>query len=362
MLKVKKIILPGFASTAAAIGGISGAISGCATQIEEVSSTVASELTSAQAGTGVVRLSGFSAAYQSTSGGDEFIRSGERLKAEILFNDVWWLFPDAERRTLTPANLKVTALATYSNKTGGVASREELPLAWATTAGGSQVGASDETVVPAGSPSIKIDYRVETPAGAFLLSDRLRMPAKTFPVFGAFLPNKLVFFDNDASGGARSRIVEFGTLVAGRGALLSYSDWRADRTVDKVRLDTYIGKRTTGSRFGTIIIDANGEVEYEVSVAYAIDGTWQGAVLGKKAYPAVMQTQADTRRSSYETQLTLPDTARELRLAFHVKAFLKVPTYGPGEIIDPKYGPGERILIAEKWDNADGADYRFSTR
>jgi hypothetical protein len=46
-------------------------------------------------------------------------------------------------------------------------------------------------------------------------------------------------------------------------------------------------------------------------------------------------------------------------VALHVQAYLQVPSYFAGEVMDAKYGPGERVLLRETWDNAGGENYRL---
>ena len=135
-------------------------------------------------------------------------------------------------------------------------------------------------------------------------------------------------------------------------------DWRADAIVDRWRLDTYYGKTRQGSRFGTVIVDARAPVEYEIGVAYTVDGrTWTGTSLLAAPNAPVLQTQSDTRRTAYQGLIGLPQ-AGELRMAFNVRAFLVVPNYG-SEVFDARYRPGQRVELANRWDNAGGADYRL---
>jgi hypothetical protein len=59
-----------------------------------------------------------------------------------------------------------------------------------------------------------------------------------------------------------------------------------------------------------------------------------------------------------ETELGIPANAGpNMKVAFHVKAFLQVPNYFPGEIQNARYAPGQRILLRDVWDNNGGGDY-----
>jgi hypothetical protein len=129
--------------------------------------------------------------------------------------------------------------------------------------------------------------------------------------------------------------------------------------VDRMRLDARYGRRMAGGRFGSVVVDAIAPIEYEIGVAYTADGTnWSGLGLATTPNARVLQTQSDTRRVAYEGAVLLPRASRELRLAFNVRAFLVVPNYG-SEVFDTRYAPGSRVLLADRWDNAGGADYRL---
>ena len=59
-----------------------------------------------------------------------------------------------------------------------------------------------------------------------------------------------------------------------------------------------------------------------------------------------------------ERELEIPANAGpNMKVAFHVKAYLQVPNYFPGEVFNARYQPGQRVLLKDMWDNNDGHDY-----
>lgn len=346
--------LRNLAVAAMAVGSI--VHTGCAAETgDEETGELEDGLTTAP-GRGVVRLQAFSFGYQSTTGGDEFIRTGSRLVAELSFDELTYTFDYPERENLTPSNVGVTARITWLDAAGGTKRTLDVPVRWSTGTTG-VVGATASFVVPKATAAFSLDFVVESGGKTFLISERIQAP-RTFPIFGFELPNKVALFDNGPVG-PRTRIIEGGNLVAGSTARLSMLDWRADAIVDRSRLDAVYGRRMAGSRFGSVVVDAVAPIEYEVGVAYTADGiNWSGSPLLATPNARVLQTQSDPRRVAFEGSIALPRTSRELRMAFHVRAFLVVPNFGP-EVFDARYAPGARVLLADRWDNSGGADYRL---
>lgn len=350
--------LRNLAVAAVALGSIANA--GCAAETSEETGELEEGLTTAP-GRGIVRFQGFSFGYQSSTGGDEFVRTGERLVAELSFDELTYTFDNADRTNLTPANVKATARITWLDAAGAPKGTANVPVKWGTGTT-ARVGTTASFVVPKATAAFSLDFFVEGGGKTFLLSERVQVP-HTFPIFGFELPSKLALFDNGPTG-PRTRIVEGGNLVAGSNARVSMLDWRADAIVDRSRLDVRYGRRMAGGRFGSVVVDAVAPIEYEIGVAYTADGTnWSGSDLLSTANARVLQTQNDPRRVAFEGSIALPRTSRELRMAFHVRAFLVVPNYG-SDVFDTRYAPGSRVLLADRWDNLGGADYRLpvSTR
>ena len=323
---------------------------GCAANTTDDSADLEQGLTTSP-GTGIIRIQNFGLGYSSTSGGDEFIRVGERMTAQLSFDELIYTFPYDERASLSPANVKAVTRLTWRDAAGKTNGTAEVALRWG--GANNKTGTSDTFVIPANAASFAIDFFITAPSGSFLASERFRTN-NVFPIFGYDLKAKTALFDNTG----RYRVVEGGNLVAGGSALVSMVDWRADAVVNRSSLDTYYGKTRQGSRFGTVIVDARAPIEYEIGVAYTVDGrVWKGAGLLATPNARVLQTQNDTRRTSYEALIGLPQQG-ELRLAFNVRAILVVPNYG-SEVFDARYRPGQRVELANRWENAGGADYRL---
>jgi hypothetical protein len=352
------------------LGGVAGAAfalvpvaSGCAAHPQQPATTGSDQAQANTVGTahqGSIVLHDWSFIH---SGDDEFVRTGDSITGLVDFLNVVDLLPGGrDTYQNKPDTVKLTMKATFYGPDGHEASSTTSAVTWGMESG-SMTGRADAFTVPGGAPFMDLDYTVEATDASFppfSLAGRLQTKNR-FAVFGAYLPNKLALFDNDGSGAPRTRVVEGGDLVRGTNPTLSYTDWRADRVVNRSQLDTTYGQRYSGNRFGPSIVDAQGDVEYEISIAYSTDGgqSFHGLSLVRNVMPPVLQSQDDLRRAAYEGQLPLPADARDVQLAFHVQAFLVVPNYYPGEVMNPKYGPGARVPLADQWDNNGGSNYRF---
>jgi hypothetical protein len=138
------------------------------------------------------------------------------------------------------------------------------------------------------------------------------------------------------------------------------TDWRLDSVVDKTTLDLRYGRKQSFSRFGSTIVDAIGELSYTVSAAVSTDDgkTFMPIELDRVVNADVVQGQWG--RQAYQKTFAVPPNASgNIQVALHVQAYLQVPSYYPGEVMDAKYGPGERVLLKETWDNANGGNYRL---
>jgi hypothetical protein len=230
-----------------------------------------------------------------------------------------------------------------------------------TQPGGALVGKSPEFTIPNGAKVMSVELvAAYEKNGAPATSEIIRGQGipNEFVIFGAFLPNKLALFDT-VGAERRTRVVEGGAIIKGSHAVLSYTDWRLDTVCEKGGLDLRIGQKNSGSRFGPVVIDALGSLEYEVSAAVSTDGgaTYNPVDLKKVMRPAVF-ARNEGWRYALETGLGIPANAgSSLKVAFHVKAFLQVPNYYPGEIQNARYAPGQRILLKDLWDNNGGRDY-----
>jgi hypothetical protein len=323
--------------------------------------------TESVAGAGQLLLHGWTVNYQSTSGGDEFVRVGEKMKfssdyAHLVELAVRFESPEILKALLEdPSKVKLEAAHSYKKGEGGIIAEARVPMSVGPGPAGQRVATSEEWVIPKGVRELGVEvYATYDKDGAPVTVNILGKNGvyrKNVMVFGAYLPNKLALFDTMGSE-RRARIVEGGALVRGARALLAYSDWRLDTVSDKATMDLYVGQARNYSRFGPAIVDAFGTVEYEVTAAVSTDdgNGWHDVFFGKKD-GSVALAGADGLRYALEADLGIPTNATGLRIAFHVKAFLVVPK--DREIVSPKYPGQSRILLKDFWDNNGGKDYRL---
>lgn len=327
--------------------------------------------TAAVAGSGTLALHSYALHYSSTSGGDEFLRVGEKMTVAVGLTDVLDKIVDrfdpaqaALRDSLLadPSLVKLTLKITYVATDESRSDAPDLAFAaWAPGAGGAIAASSPEFVLPSGAKLMSVKLvaaydQAGVPTTVELI-ERQNIPNE-FVVFGAFAPNKMALFDT-VGADRRTRVVEGGPIVKGARAVLSYTDWRLDTVTDKNTMDLRIGQKTSASRFGPVVIDALGALEYEVTAAVSTDGgeTYNPVELTKVLRSPVF-SRTDGRRYTLETELGIgADAGPSLKVAFHVKAFLQVPNYAGGEIQNARYAPNQRVLLKDVWDNNDGRDY-----
>jgi hypothetical protein len=368
MAKVRLLTDVGAGVAGVAALATSGAlVTACTTSATPADSAANADTASLATGSGTISLDWEGASYASSSGGDEFVRVGERLTVEVSFSEFLDLLNNhdagaSERIANDPSKVDVSIRVSYRDLNNAEKSSELVPVTFGQT--GTETafhGTSGEFTV-AKAPRMVLQYVAVENGQTHTFDTSYQQTA--FPVFGAF-PGKVVLFDNDGNGNARQRIVEGGTLTPGQDVTLSYTDWRADHEVDKASLQSSgklnIGKGDSYSRFGPSQIDVQGQFSYEISFTYSTDGgqTWvNGGTLDKHDNPAVLSIPAQYGRSSYEKTFRLPADAKDLRVAFHVKGIL---------VADPHYvfinqwytAPdgttfqlGKSYQLADVWDNA----------
>lgn len=369
MIKVR--ILTGVTAAASAALALPTLVGCSADPVDETpNDAVEQNNTAAVAGSGNIALHSYALHYASTSGGDEFLRVGEKMTVSVDFDDVLdkiaYRYDPAMaalRASLSdPSKIEIALRLTYT-KFDEQKETADSPMTWGPGSGGLTVGKSGELVIPKQVKSLSVEvlakYKDTTGVPQTVEIIRRQGIQSDFVVFGAFLPNKLALFDTNG-GERRSRVVEGGAILKGSHATLSVTDWRLDTIVDKTSLDLRIGQKKSGSRFGPVVVDALGSLEYEVTAAVSTDGgaSYQPiAAFEKITRPAVL-ARADGFRFSHERGIDIPGGAGpSLKIAFHVRAFLQVPSYFPGEIQNARYAPGSRILLRDVWDNNGGRDY-----
>ena len=370
MIKVR--FLTQVTATGAAV--LSLPMVGCAAShaADDVSTGAEAE-TGITAGAGTLTMHSYDLTYASKTGGDEFLRVGERLTAAISFAqavDMLYVGDAGDEEAITainrdPSKLKLTLKIFATKFDDTKMDLPSLPVTFAPGAGGVIAGTSPEFVIPAGVKKIAIDFFAEYQESGAPMK---RMLAQThgvkndFPVFGAFAPNKLALFDT-MGGDKRTRVVEGGGVVAGANLTVAVSDWRLDTVVDRTSLDLRYGKQESYSRFGTGIVDAIGHLTYAVSAVISTDGgnTFSPLAFDQIPNADVLGPSLYGWRYAFEKTLPIPANAGpSVQIAFHVQAFLDVPNYYPGQIMDAKYSPGQRVLLKDVWDNNGGANYSLA--
>ena len=195
----------GLAVATASLGALAQV--GCAAEVDGIDLGDSEDALTSAAGTGVVRLQGFSFGYESTSRGDELVRTGERLQAELSFDELVYVFDYADRDGLTPSSVKVTAKVEWLDASGAVRSTASFPVSWGTT-GTARVGSTRSFTVPKKAAAFSIDFQVTSGGKTFLVGDRIQVP-HTFPIFGYDLPNKVALFDNGPAVGQYSEAARY---------------------------------------------------------------------------------------------------------------------------------------------------------
>lgn len=364
MIKVR--LVKGFSTIGAAALTLPTLV-GCSQNVEPSQTddvgTGSQNNTESIAGTGVITLHGWRLYYGSTSGGDEFLRVGEKLKVAIDHLTTVQMVAGADQALqqdlrANPDHLKIMLRVQYTKADGTTFDAPEVPVTWGPGSSNLIVGSSGEIMIPAGVRRMKIELGAEfSRAGVPQHMDVLAQNSvqREMVVYGAYLPNKLALFDTMGAE-RRTRLLEGGAVLKNSTVTLSVTDWRLDTIVDKTTLDLRVGDRESGSRFGPVIVPAMGELEYEVAAVVSTDGgaTYQPASFTKVAKPDVLAG-TDGFRFTYEAQAQVSGNAGpSMKVAFHVRAFLKVPD---GGIMNGRYAPGSRVLLKDTWDNNGGGDY-----
>jgi hypothetical protein len=372
MIKVR--ILTGVTAAGAAALAIPSLV-GCgapAAQDDSATGVGSDNNTESIAGSGQIILHGYTLDYQSTSGGDEFVRVGEKMKVVVDLSDVlglMWPSDDDDKAALAaikadPSKLTLTAKITRT-KFDESKSDASYAVTFAPGAGGVLVGTSEELAIDKGVKVLSVDLVASyvKGAGTPVTRDLFQSQGivRDFNVFGAFLPNKLALFDT-AGGQERTRIVEGGGVVPGSQLTLAYTDWRCDTVVDKTSLDLRIGKQHTYSRFGSGIGDALGTLEYVVGAVVSSDGgkTFEPIELARVDHAEIF-ARADGYRYALQALKNIPGDANgEILVAFHIQAVLVVPpesSYYGSPPFDLKYPLGSRQTLRDTWDNNGGKNY-----
>jgi hypothetical protein len=319
-----------------------------------------SGLSVSNAGTGVFSLSwdyatpiGYS--FSAKSSTDEYVRAGEKMTFAIPSHFLWQRLypneatPDVARLKQLSAKVKVIFV-----KAGGATASTSV----ATSAGfqGSQTydlaTLTTQFSVNKKAESIRFELTITDGANTTKKATVAAADLNEIPVIGGSLPNKTALFDNDGPS-MRQRILEGGQPIAGANLAVGYTDWRAATLVDSSSIDRTIGDATSFGRFGSFQMPIQGELQYEITCAAAIDGVWQA----EQTLTANDKSRllSSFGRTAYEGLLALPAGSKKLEVYFHVKTFLVVNYDRFSNVGWRKYDNGARILVREKWDNENGA-------
>lgn len=341
------------------LAGVSGAMSvgaalvGCTADAEQEIELVGDDEAALHAGTGSFQL-GWSyttagVAFNARGSIDEFTRVGQVMGAELPAFQLWSLLhpeeslPSADRLKKLRAEVVLHLIdgdkkaRTVTLRRDGWRGSEPYDLTMTTRA----------YTIPRNIDTIRFALRI-TDAGDPKASYSAGPEGLgEVAVFGGDGRNATLVLDTMGAS-RRERVVE-GSLRDDSTVRVAYTDWRAQALVDSGSLDRYVGKTRSSGRFGPIEMPIFGDVEYEISFGYAVDGAWQPALAltaasGSRVVPL-------PGRTSYEGTLALPKGAKSLASYMHVRAFLKVDYSKYGEVMDRRYPDGARILLRERWDN-----------
>ncbi len=368
-IRVTRGVRAGFAG-ASGLLALSGGVAACAApgQGEDVGETDEA-LTIQDPGTGVLKLgwvygSPRGQTFVAHNSTDEYVRAREQMSVELSASYLWsQLYPnrtmpnDVDRLKKLSAEVKV-----HYVKGGAVyASTQVATKSWTGTSAWSLLATTGTFVVSRRAQGMRFEVEIsdaDEPANKAVVGQADFMEVS---VIGGTLPTKTLLFDNLGSA-MRSRVLEGGLPVRGADLDVAYTDWRAATVVDSSSIDRQIGTATSYGRFGPVEIPIFGELQYEITYGYAVDGAWYAeAPLTANAASRLLSSRG---RTAYEAKLALPGDAQKLELFFHVKTFLKVDYSRAGDVRWRKYQDGERILVREKWDNENGVvfdNYDFVT-
>lgn len=373
MLKVKVRKMGAVALAASNLMMAANAVSGCGAADEqaqpaqhEVALGAASSAYSvAEPGKGTLTLMGTYGAYQYECGltestTDEFVRSGQGLKLSIPAYQMWQLLHpnDWEEPAMERAQqMRMTLNVVYFRNGEQVSTATVASSTWSGEAYWVLNAVSDEFVVPPGVDQLQIGLALTDDGDAEASASIDYQVVRPVPVFGGDLPDKAVLFDSDQQT-LRNRVIEGGGPVAGADLLVGYTEYRADTLVDAMKIDRNIGQQQSYTRFGLQILPSYGELEHEVTMGvYFDDGNeWREVPMGLNTESVFV---SQPWRKVYESRLAVPANVTKMEVYFHIRTYLKVDYTRFGNVTERRYQQGERILVAERWDNPDGAGSNF---
>ena len=374
MMKVRARRLGAVVFTATTLIAAGNAAVGC--MLDTTETTVGRELDFSSAssaysvenpGSAILNLGTIYGDYQyecvlTDSTTDEFVRSGEMLQLRMPAYTLWQaLHPDLWEEPAVDRVKQAVATVTVLFFRDGqpVGQTEVVASDWTGEEGYWVLYATTPAfAVPPGVDQLKFSIAF-TDGGDPAAHAGIEQPVvRPVAVFGGDLPDKAVFFDSDGQN-LRNRVLEGGAPVAGADVRLGYTEYRADTIVDASKMDRRIGKAKSSGRFGEQITDVYGELVHEVTAGVYFDDLqgWRSEV------PMNVNRASDFTfenwRTIFETAVAIPSNATKMQVYYHVKTWLVVDYSRYGNVTEQWYQQGQRILMAERWDNPEGAGSNF---
>jgi hypothetical protein len=285
------------------------------------------------------------------SGPDEFLRVGEQITVAIPF---FTFANEFNLSAATPADAPQLSARAVLRCDGANPSNLDQPMPFVPSTGFSPFNGEVKVVLPAGCTHFNVDVLGKNGN----TEETLVQPGgQGFPVFGGHLPDKTTLFDT-LGAQLRTRTIEGGNPIAGHKVTVSFTDFRADGTIDLSSKNRVIGTIFTNKEH-TQTQPVNGVVKYAISAFVSTDGVnFREVAMPKNHFPPVLQIHSDTtNRDSYEVTLDLPAGATQLQLAFHVIASL-VADYQQQQFesvvfAQKFFAQGAEMPLAEAFDNLD---------
>jgi hypothetical protein len=357
---------------ASSLLAIGGGLTGCADAADATTEVASDEsaYTVADPGTGVFELgwahstsSGY--AFTAKNSTDEYVRVQEKMTFTIPVYFLWQQLHPSERMPNDLERLKqlsAKVVVSYLKNGASYAGTTLFTSDWL---------GDQSSNLRATTPTFVVDKKAQAMRFALEIKDSGVSGAPltrlfdensfyTQAVIGGTVPDKTLLFDTNGLS-MRARILEGGKPVQGAELAIAYTDWRASTLVDASKIDREIGTQQSFGRFGPSEIPIYGEIVHEVSYAVAVDGRWQQE---QTLIPNGRSRLLPANRLAYEGNVSIPGSARNVEIYFHVRTFLKADYSRFSNIRHKKYADGARVLMREKWDNKEGSpnqNYAFAT-
>ena len=353
--------LPIASGVIAVTGGMTATCS--STEATDASTSGENNLTSSDPGTGSFEVT---YAYGTTTGyaftaknsTDEYVRAQEKMTFNLPAHFLWSSLYPGQQLPSDPARLKqlsATVTVSFIKAGGTYASASVATTAWNGTQAYDLASPTESFSVDRAAESMRFSLAIKDGGASPPVSKTLADGAfLDQPVIGGALPNKTALFDSNGAA-MRSRVLEGGNPVAGASLAVAYTDWRAATIVDSTSIDQNIGTETSYSRFGPIAVPVSGKLEYDITYKLTVDGqTGDAQPLTADAASKLLPA----GRTAYEASVSVPQSAQNVSISFHIKAYLKADYSAHPNMTEKKYADGQRVLVREQ---DDASTNGFST-